>query len=213
MKITELQTSWPGHLKVDPDEEAEWGVSLSGSLLSYTPKIVVDLWSEMKAKKKKLSGKNAPTLSAEIFFFISCQSKSAGAQLIYTWKFHPLLRLNSSRVADFVLVTSSTSRLVEFLVSPVVSFSVYYLAQAKVSHLWPADVSFRRKSEVMLSSGLFSLLTERLMLHSSQCTMTTYNVLFEVSDLHRNTLQYRTGRKCTSKHSVCDFMLFLFMLH
>ncbi|CAF93903.1 unnamed protein product, partial [Tetraodon nigroviridis] len=38
----------------------------------------------------------------------------------------------------------------------------------------------KRKSEVMLSSGLFSLLTERLMLHSSQCTMTTYNVLFEI---------------------------------
>lgn len=41
----------------------------------------------------------------------------------------------------------------------------------------------------MLSSGLFSLLTERLMLHSSQCTMTTYNVLFEVSDLFINAQQ------------------------
>ncbi|XP_029706920.1 lipopolysaccharide-responsive and beige-like anchor protein isoform X2 [Takifugu rubripes] len=38
----------------------------------------------------------------------------------------------------------------------------------------------KRKSEVMLSFGLFSLLTERLMLHNSQCTMTTYNVLFEI---------------------------------
>uniref|UniRef100_A0A7N8XQ37 Neurobeachin n=1 Tax=Mastacembelus armatus TaxID=205130 RepID=A0A7N8XQ37_9TELE len=38
----------------------------------------------------------------------------------------------------------------------------------------------RRKSDVMLSHGLFSLLTERLMLHSSQFTMTTYNVLFEI---------------------------------
>lgn len=47
----------------------------------------------------------------------------------------------------------------------------------------------------MLSSGLFSLLTERLMLHSNQCTMTTYNVLFEVSDLHKNTEQYRTEKK------------------
>lgn len=47
----------------------------------------------------------------------------------------------------------------------------------------------------MLSSGLFSLLSERLMLHSSQCTMTTYNVLFEVSDLHKNTQQYRTEEK------------------
>lgn len=50
----------------------------------------------------------------------------------------------------------------------------------------------------MLSSGLFSLLTERLMLHSSQCTMTTYNVLFEVSDLHKNTEQYRTEKKQTN---------------
>uniref|UniRef100_A0A3Q1JRW8 LPS-responsive vesicle trafficking, beach and anchor containing n=1 Tax=Anabas testudineus TaxID=64144 RepID=A0A3Q1JRW8_ANATE len=38
----------------------------------------------------------------------------------------------------------------------------------------------KRKSEVMLSHGLFSLLTERLMLHSNQFTMTTYNVLFEI---------------------------------
>lgn len=38
----------------------------------------------------------------------------------------------------------------------------------------------KRKSEVMLSHGLFSLLTERLMLHSNQFSMTTYNVLFEI---------------------------------
>ncbi|XP_036439728.1 lipopolysaccharide-responsive and beige-like anchor protein isoform X2 [Colossoma macropomum] len=38
----------------------------------------------------------------------------------------------------------------------------------------------KRKSEVMLGHGLFSLLTERLMLHSSQFSMTTYNVLFEI---------------------------------
>ncbi|XP_046699240.1 lipopolysaccharide-responsive and beige-like anchor protein isoform X2 [Silurus meridionalis] len=42
-------------------------------------------------------------------------------------------------------------------------------------HLQP-----KRKSEVMLSHGLFSLLTERLLLHSSQFSMTTYNVLFEI---------------------------------
>lgn len=42
-------------------------------------------------------------------------------------------------------------------------------------------VCFRRKSEVMLAHGLFSLLTERLILHSNQFTVTTYNVLFEVS--------------------------------
>ncbi|XP_038569047.1 lipopolysaccharide-responsive and beige-like anchor protein isoform X3 [Micropterus salmoides] len=44
-----------------------------------------------------------------------------------------------------------------------------------VKHLPP-----KRKSEVMLSHGLFSLLIERLMLHSSQFSMTTYNVLFEI---------------------------------
>uniref|UniRef100_A0A8C7HL36 LPS responsive beige-like anchor protein n=1 Tax=Oncorhynchus kisutch TaxID=8019 RepID=A0A8C7HL36_ONCKI len=38
----------------------------------------------------------------------------------------------------------------------------------------------RRKSEVMLGHGLFSLLNERLMLHSNQFSMTTYNVLFEI---------------------------------
>ncbi|XP_065812969.1 lipopolysaccharide-responsive and beige-like anchor protein isoform X1 [Labrus bergylta] len=38
----------------------------------------------------------------------------------------------------------------------------------------------KRKAEVMLSHGLFSLLTERLMLNSNQFTMTTYNVLFEI---------------------------------
>ncbi|XP_027138942.1 lipopolysaccharide-responsive and beige-like anchor protein isoform X4 [Larimichthys crocea] len=37
----------------------------------------------------------------------------------------------------------------------------------------------KRKAEVMLSHGLFSLLTERLMLHSNNFSMTTYNVLFE----------------------------------
>ncbi|XP_040891904.1 lipopolysaccharide-responsive and beige-like anchor protein isoform X3 [Toxotes jaculatrix] len=44
-----------------------------------------------------------------------------------------------------------------------------------LKHLTP-----KRKSEVMMSHGLFSLLPERLMLHSSQFTMTTYNVLFEI---------------------------------
>jgi len=39
---------------------------------------------------------------------------------------------------------------------------------------------FRRKAEVMLGHGLFSLLAERLMLQTSLITMTTYNVLFEV---------------------------------
>ncbi|XP_033890048.3 lipopolysaccharide-responsive and beige-like anchor protein isoform X3 [Acipenser ruthenus] len=38
----------------------------------------------------------------------------------------------------------------------------------------------KRKAEVMLGYGLFSLLSERLMLHTNIFTMTTYNVLFEI---------------------------------
>uniref|UniRef100_A0A671M5Y6 Lipopolysaccharide-responsive and beige-like anchor protein n=1 Tax=Sinocyclocheilus anshuiensis TaxID=1608454 RepID=A0A671M5Y6_9TELE len=41
-------------------------------------------------------------------------------------------------------------------------------------------LSPKTKSEAMLAHGLFSLLTERLMLHSNQFTVTTYNVLFEI---------------------------------
>ncbi|KAG9347122.1 hypothetical protein JZ751_006049 [Albula glossodonta] len=44
-----------------------------------------------------------------------------------------------------------------------------------LKHLVP-----KRKSEVMLTHGLFSLLSERLMLQTNQITMTTYNVLFEI---------------------------------
>ncbi|XP_071359650.1 lipopolysaccharide-responsive and beige-like anchor protein isoform X3 [Trachinotus anak] len=50
----------------------------------------------------------------------------------------------------------------------------------KVMGYFLKHLSPKRKSDVMLSHGLFSLLTERLMLHSSQFTMTTYNVLFEI---------------------------------
>ncbi|XP_053711574.1 lipopolysaccharide-responsive and beige-like anchor protein isoform X2 [Synchiropus splendidus] len=50
----------------------------------------------------------------------------------------------------------------------------------KVMGYFLKHLSPKRKSEVMMSNGLFSLLTERLMLHSSQFSMTTYNVLFEV---------------------------------
>ncbi|KFQ37120.1 Lipopolysaccharide-responsive and beige-like anchor protein [Mesitornis unicolor] len=44
-----------------------------------------------------------------------------------------------------------------------------------LKHLAP-----KRKVEVMLGHGLFSLLAERLMLQTSLITMTTYNVLFEI---------------------------------
>ncbi|KAM6940702.1 lipopolysaccharide-responsive and beige-like anchor protein [Xenentodon cancila] len=50
----------------------------------------------------------------------------------------------------------------------------------KVMGYFLKSLSLKRKAEVMLSHGLFSLLTERLMLHSNQFTMTTYNVLFEI---------------------------------
>lgn len=46
-----------------------------------------------------------------------------------------------------------------------------------------------------MSNGLFSLMTERLALHSNQFTMTTYNVLFEVHLL----LQLSTTMKSSSK--------------
>uniref|UniRef100_A0A8B9IY58 Lipopolysaccharide-responsive and beige-like anchor protein n=1 Tax=Amazona collaria TaxID=241587 RepID=A0A8B9IY58_9PSIT len=44
-----------------------------------------------------------------------------------------------------------------------------------LKHLAP-----KRKAEVMLGHGLFSLLAERLMLQTSLITMTTYNALFEI---------------------------------
>ncbi|XP_006870937.1 PREDICTED: lipopolysaccharide-responsive and beige-like anchor protein isoform X1 [Chrysochloris asiatica] len=44
-----------------------------------------------------------------------------------------------------------------------------------LKHLLP-----KRKAEVMLGHGLFSLLAERLMLQTNLITMTTYNVLFEI---------------------------------
>ncbi|XP_048470270.1 lipopolysaccharide-responsive and beige-like anchor protein isoform X2 [Rhincodon typus] len=44
-----------------------------------------------------------------------------------------------------------------------------------LKHLAP-----KRKAEVMLGHGLFSLLAERLMLHTNVISMTTYNVLFEI---------------------------------
>ncbi|XP_015200106.2 lipopolysaccharide-responsive and beige-like anchor protein isoform X1 [Lepisosteus oculatus] len=44
-----------------------------------------------------------------------------------------------------------------------------------LKHLGP-----KRKAEIMLGHGLFSLLSERLMLQTNLFTMTTYNVLFEI---------------------------------
>ncbi|KAF6738367.1 Lipopolysaccharide-responsive and beige-like anchor protein [Oryzias melastigma] len=50
----------------------------------------------------------------------------------------------------------------------------------KVMGYFLKSLSPKRKTEVMMSNGLFSLMTERLVLHSNHFTMTTYNVLFEI---------------------------------
>ncbi|XP_077379814.1 lipopolysaccharide-responsive and beige-like anchor protein isoform X5 [Festucalex cinctus] len=50
----------------------------------------------------------------------------------------------------------------------------------KVLGYFLKHLSPKRKSEIMVGHSLFSLLTERLMLHSAQFSMTTYNVLFEI---------------------------------
>ncbi|RLW00902.1 hypothetical protein DV515_00008523, partial [Chloebia gouldiae] len=50
----------------------------------------------------------------------------------------------------------------------------------KVMGYFLKHLSPKRKAEVMLGHGLFSLLAERLMLQTSLFTMTTYNVLFEI---------------------------------
>lgn len=156
---------------------------LSGSLLSYSAEIEVDLWSEMKEKKTCL-GRTLP-LCQRGFSFSFPASQS---QLELSW-FTPL-NISAAAVTQFIRSCwFCTRHLSAYLALSILrALAAYCLrgALAKCSDLWPADVSFRRKSEVMLSFGLFSLMTERLMLHNSQCTMTTYNVLFEVSDLHIN---------------------------
>ncbi|XP_064200715.1 lipopolysaccharide-responsive and beige-like anchor protein isoform X48 [Anguilla rostrata] len=50
----------------------------------------------------------------------------------------------------------------------------------KVVGYFLKHLSPKRKSEVMQTHGLFSLLSERLMLQTNKVTMTTYNVLFEI---------------------------------
>lgn len=80
-----------------------------------------------------------------------------------------------------------------------------------LTDLWPINILIRRKAEVMLSHGLFSLLTERLMLHSNNFSMTTYNVLFEVSPLHTYTLsrpvEWSTRITITSTNNSCCYFV------
>ncbi|XP_048826742.1 lipopolysaccharide-responsive and beige-like anchor protein [Brienomyrus brachyistius] len=42
------------------------------------------------------------------------------------------------------------------------------------------NLDHRRKAEVMVAHNLFSLLSQRLMLHADRVTMTTYNALYEI---------------------------------
>lgn len=57
----------------------------------------------------------------------------------------------------------------------------------------------RRKVEIMHTHSLFTLLGERLMMHTNTVSITTYNTLYEVSDClavaHRHTaiLQQRSN--------------------
>ncbi|NXT30735.1 LRBA protein, partial [Pelecanoides urinatrix] len=71
-----------------------------------------------------------------------------------------------------------------------------------LKHLAP-----KRKAEVMLGHGLFSLLAERLMLQTSLITMTTYNVLFEV---HHFSCTNNIGR-CLVFYAVLNTNILLFM--
>lgn len=71
-------------------------------------------WSMIRDESKEnLSGKNAPTLSAGILFFISCQSKSAGAQLIYTVK--PFSRCYDSIHQELLILCSPFQHLFGFV--------------------------------------------------------------------------------------------------
>lgn len=48
--------------------------------------------------------------------------------------------------------------------------------------------SCRRKVEIMHTHSLFTLLGERLMMHTNTVSVTTYNTLYEVSDCLVDTL-------------------------
>lgn len=113
MKITEnyKQVDLAVYRWIQMEEAAEWqrmALWFSAELRSWNWS-----WSMIKDESKEnLSGKNAPTLSAGIRFFISCQSKSAGAQLIYTVK-------NFTRCCDLIhqelqILFLSLHRLVDF---------------------------------------------------------------------------------------------------
>ncbi|KAJ7394967.1 hypothetical protein BTVI_159220 [Pitangus sulphuratus] len=66
-----------------------------------------------------------------------------------------------------------------------------------LKHLAP-----KRKAEVMLGHGLFSLLAERLMLQTSLFTMTTYNVLFETSEEQKITEMVYTIFRILLYHAI-----------
>ena len=137
---------------------------------------------------------------------------------LYCYRFQPLQLFDSSETPDFALVNShdlwysvafsiwsNITFQIKIIVEVFQCTCISFTSSEEVLHcfliqqlsgkrlclltdLWPLNILIRRRAEVMLSHGLFSLLTERLMLHSNQFTMTTYNVLFEVSPLHTRML-------------------------
>lgn len=187
-------------------------MAANGSLLlCWAPLLKLKLIYDQRWKQRKLVWEECSRSDSRdtLFHFLPVKVSWSSADL-HCLKPHPLLRQELQiSYSSLHLLGDFSSSIPQLEVSVCITWEQ---PRARVSHLWPADVSSRRKAEVLSSSGLFSLMTERLMLHSSQCTMTTYNVLFEVSDLYKNTLQNRTVKK--TPVLIKAFMpLFFFMLH
>lgn len=61
---------------------------------------------------------------------------------------------------------------------------------AVINYVTIGVLSCRRKVEIMHTHSLFTLLGERLMMHTNTVSVTTYNTLYEVSDCLVDTLHY-----------------------
>ncbi|CAB1327241.1 unnamed protein product [Coregonus sp. 'balchen'] len=93
-------------------------------------------------------------------------------------------------ILNYLLTMHEDDNLIDVLQLLVALMAIYKLLASnsegirvqalKVLGYFLKHLPAKRKSEVMLGHGLFSLLNERLMLHSNQFSMTTYNVLFEI---------------------------------
>lgn len=66
---------------------------------------------------------------------------------------------------------------------------------------------YRRKVEIMHTHSLFTLLGERLMMHTSTVTITTYNTLYEVSACLHIFLATLSMMKALSKEALGIFCL------